>query len=194
MYIKNVDDPRKFGVAVIDNDEKLKKIIEKPEKPPTNLAVTGIYGFKNKIFDYISNISLSSRGEYEITDAIKLSIENNDVVNTEIVQGWWIDTGNIKDYLDANKYKLLEDTNLKKINNVEQYCLVNDEHKIQNSIIKNYSFIGPKSVIKDSLIENCVILENSKVENYKLKNCILSSGTNLINKDSNMKLIENKII
>ncbi len=194
LYIKNVEDPRKFGVAVVDNDGKLKEIIEKPKNPPSKLAVTGIYGFKNNIFDYIGQISLSSRGEYEITDAIKLSIDNNDVVSTEIVQGWWIDTGNIKDYLDANKYKLLEEANLKKVNNVEGYCLVEDSHKIQNSIIKDYSFVGPSSVIKDSIIENCVILENSNVENYKLKNCILSSGTNLINKNSNMKIIENKII
>ena len=201
LCVKSVNDPRKFGVAVVKNNGNLKEIVEKPKIPPSKLAVTGIYGFKNKILEYIDKIKMSDRGEFEITDAIKLSIERNDIVKTLVVDGWWIDTGNIHDFLEANKNKTIEFVNSKKnlesLNeetHIEGFCIIKDEKGIKNSIIKNFSFIEENVNINNSKIENCVVLKNSDIKNYILKNCIISKGTKLINNTSNMKIVENKII
>tara|TARA_Y100000768_G_scaffold385513_1_gene371783 strand:+ start:2527 stop:3513 length:987 start_codon:yes stop_codon:yes gene_type:complete len=201
LCVKSVNDPRKFGVAVVKNNGNLKEIVEKPKIPPSKLAVTGIYGFKNKILEYIDKIKMSERGEFEITDAIKLSIERNDIVKTLVVDGWWIDTGNIHDFLEANKNKTIEFVNSKKnlesLNeetHIEGFCIIKDEKGIKNSIIKNFSFIEENVNINNSKIENCVVLKNSDIKNYILKNCIISKGTKLINNTSNMKIVENKII
>ena len=201
LCVKSVNDPRKFGVAVVKNNGNLKEIVEKPKIPPSKLAVTGIYGFKNKILEYIDKIKMSERGEFEITDAIKLSIERNDIVKTLVVDGWWIDTGNIHDFLEANKNKTIEFVNSKKnlesLNeetHIEGFCIIKDEKGIKNSIIKKFSFIEENVNINNSKIENCVVLKNSDIKNYILKNCIISKGTKLINNTSNMKIVENKII
>lgn len=201
LCVKAVNDPRKFGVAVIENNGVLKGIVEKPKIPPSKLAVTGIYGFKNKILTYIEKIKVSERGEYEITDAIKLSIENNEIVKTLIVDGWWIDTGNLRDFLEANKNKIIENiTHEKKLEKFSEnmdlynFNIIKDGEKIRNSIIENFSLIEENVNINNSKIKNCVVLKNCDIENYHLKNCIISQGTKLINKTSNMKIIENKIL
>ena len=201
ISIKSVPDPRKFGVAEINKNGNLNKIVEKPENPQSSLAVTGIYGFNNKIFDCIEKISLSKRGEYEITDAIKLSLEVDDIVDTQIIDGWWVDTGNIVDYLKANEYKLISNSNpqdLEKISShgttIDSFSYTSNNSEILESQIINYTSIGSNVNISNSVIENCVILDKSEIKNYRLKNCILSKGTTLINTSPNRKIIENKII
>ena len=201
ISIKSVPDPRKFGVAEINKNGNLNKIVEKPENPQSSLAVTGIYGFNNKIFDCIEKISLSKRGEYEITDAIKISLEVDDIVDTQIIDGWWVDTGNITDYLKANEYKLISNNNpqdLEKINSqgtkIDSFSYTSNNSEILESQIINYTSIGSNVNISNSVIENCVILDESEIKNYRLKNCILSKGTSLINTSPNRKIIENKII
>ena len=201
ISIKSVTDPRKFGVAEINKNGNLIKIVEKPENPPSSLAVTGIYGFNNKIFDHIEKISLSKWGEYEITDAIKLSLESDDIVDTQIIDGWWVDTGNIIDYLKANEYKLISNKgskDIKKINaqgtTIDSFSCASTNSELLESQIINYTSIGENVNILNSVVENCVILGGSRIENYKLKNCILSKGTSLINMGPDRKIIENKII
>ena len=201
LSLKSVEDPRRFGVATLDKEANLIDIIEKPKIPSSSYAVTGIYGFVNDIFKHLENIVMSERGEYEITDAIKCSLESGETVNSVIIKGWWVDTGNISDYLKANEYKLklrkdkLE-INSSKITNsiITQNCNISDFAAIKNSKIFDYSSVGKKAEIINSEITNTIILDNSLVQNYKLKNCILSKGTKLLNYDSNMKIIENKII
>lgn len=192
ISLKYVEDPRKFGVAEIDDKEKLINITEKPKIPKSNYAVTGIYAFKNKIFDYIERILISERGEYEITDAIKLLIKF-DHVESIINKGWWIDTGNLNDYLSANQIKIT-DLNNKEDSRIYKNVFFKGNSKIIDSEIIKYSSIGEDVIIEDSKVENCIILDGSKIKNYNLKNCLLSMNTVLINDEIDMKILENKII
>lgn len=192
ISLKSVADPRKFGVAEIDAKERLIRITEKPKVPKSNFAVTGIYAFKNIIFDYIDRIPISERGEYEITDAIKLLIKF-DNVESMINEGWWIDTGNLNDYLMANKFKILELSNNENLNANKDFFHFENSKLIDSEIIK-YSSIGKDVVIENSKIENCVILDQSKIRNYHLINCILSRNATLINDNIDIKILENKII
>lgn len=93
MLLKEVDDPERFGIAEIDEKNKwIRSIIEKPEQPPTNLCVTGIYMYDAEVFSYIEQISPSKRGELEITDVNNLYIENSQLTY-DVLSGWWVDAG-----------------------------------------------------------------------------------------------------
>ena len=191
ISLKSVEDPRRFGVAEIDDKGMLVRITEKPKVPKSNFAVTGIYAFKNIVFEYIDRISISERGEYEITDVIKLLIKFNNVESI-INNGWWIDTGSHNDYLLANKFKIIESNN-KNLSTNKDFFYYKNTKLIDSEIIK-YSSIGKDVVIENSKIENCVILDQSKIKNFHLINCILSKNTTLINDNIHIKILENKII
>ncbi|AOS69868.1 MULTISPECIES: sugar phosphate nucleotidyltransferase [Bacillus] len=93
VLLKEVDDPERFGIAEIDEKNKrIRSIIEKPEQPPTNLCVTGIYMYDAEVFSYIEQISPSKRGELEITDVNNLYIENSQLTY-DVLSGWWVDAG-----------------------------------------------------------------------------------------------------
>lgn len=93
VLLKEVDDPERFGIAEIDEENKrIKSIIEKPEQPPTRLCVTGIYMYDAEVFSYIEQISPSKRGELEITDVNNLYIEHSELTY-DVLTGWWVDAG-----------------------------------------------------------------------------------------------------
>jgi len=97
IMLKEVDNPQDYGVAVIEGD-RVVKILEKPDDPPTNYAVIGIYMYDNRVFDYIGNLEPSDRGELEITDVNNMYIRDG-LMKYEIIEGWWADAGSSIDGL-----------------------------------------------------------------------------------------------
>ncbi len=91
IILKKVDNPEKFGVPVIE-DGKIKKIVEKPEVPPSSYAVTGIYMYDYRVFSFIKELKPSKRGEYEISDVNNRYIEIGEM-EYDIMEGWWLDAG-----------------------------------------------------------------------------------------------------
>jgi glucose-1-phosphate thymidylyltransferase len=91
LLLKKVPDPERFGVPQL-RGEKVVKIIEKPKKPPSRFAVTGIYFYDGTVFDRVRKVKPSKRGELEITDVNNLFIESDDMTY-EILRGWWTDAG-----------------------------------------------------------------------------------------------------
>lgn len=102
VILKEVEDPRAFGVAVVDGD-RLVRVIEKPADPPSNLAVIGVYAFRPAVFEVISHQQPSARGELEIADAINGLLDRGLPVDTVITDEAWIDTGKMEDMLAANR-------------------------------------------------------------------------------------------
>jgi len=100
LSLIQVDDPGRFGVPLIKN-EKIIKIIEKPEYPESNYCVTGIYLYDKNVFRFISQLRKSGRGEYEITDVNNSYIKEGHVGYT-ILNGWWTDAGTHESYHAAN--------------------------------------------------------------------------------------------
>ncbi|HKI84019.1 MAG TPA: sugar phosphate nucleotidyltransferase [Candidatus Krumholzibacteria bacterium] len=101
IFLKQVDDPERFGVAVFGN-EKVVGIEEKPKKPKSNYAVTGIYVFDQRVFQIIETLEPSHRGELEITDVNNAYIEWGEMHWAEL-EGWWSDAGTFDSLLRASK-------------------------------------------------------------------------------------------
>lgn len=100
ILLKEVPDPERFGVAEVENG-KLIRIVEKPKKPKSNLAVIGIYMYDSKVFDIIRTLKPSDRGELEITDVNNAYIREG-TMTFEMLEGWWTDAGTFESLLRAN--------------------------------------------------------------------------------------------
>lgn len=105
VFLKKVPDPTRFGIAEFDSmdDSKIIKIHEKPENPPTDMAVTGLYLYDNKVFDIVKSIVPSNRGELEITDVNNAYIEKGQLGWGEL-NGFWADAGTFDTLFLVNKY------------------------------------------------------------------------------------------
>lgn len=108
IALQQVENPQQFGVADVNDDGTVQKLVEKPDDPPSNLALIGIYVFSPAIFDAIATLEPSWRGELEITDAIQSLLDQGHSIDSAVVEGWWKDTGKPKDVLEANRL-VLED-------------------------------------------------------------------------------------
>jgi glucose-1-phosphate thymidylyltransferase len=100
ILLKEVEDPQRFGVPVLEGD-KVVRIIEKPQNPPSNYAVTGIYMYDVQVFDFIKTLDPSERGELEITDVNNLYIDQGTMTWSQI-DGWWTDAGTFDSLLKAS--------------------------------------------------------------------------------------------
>jgi len=101
LLIKEVPDPKRYGVAEIENG-KIRSIEEKPQKPKSSYCVTGIYMYDRQIFDIIPDLKPSERGELEITDINNFYIKQG-TLSYDILQGWWTDAGTFASYHFANQ-------------------------------------------------------------------------------------------
>jgi len=105
VFLKKVPDPQRFGVPVFSKKDpkKIIRIEEKPKKPKTSYAVTGLYIYDNRVFDFIRKCKPSARGELEITDVNNFYIKEGKL-KWEELKGWWLDAGTFETLFLANKY------------------------------------------------------------------------------------------
>jgi len=103
LFLKKVPDPKRFGVPVFDADGRITRIEEKPKDPKSNYAVTGLYMYDNKVFDFIQRCKPSGRGELEITDVNNLYIESGELDSVEL-EGFWSDAGTFESLYRTNSF------------------------------------------------------------------------------------------
>ncbi|MBZ0282036.1 MAG: glucose-1-phosphate thymidylyltransferase [Anaerolineae bacterium] len=158
IVLKEVENPTAYGVAKLRADNSIEHLIEKPENPPSNLALVGIYMFDQNIWEAVNSIKPSGRGELEITDAIQWLVNAGYRVFPHVHKGWWIDTGKPTDMLEANSLVLEELTptispeSIIENSEVDRRVTVERGARIINSIVRGPSIIGEDTVIENSYI------------------------------------------
>jgi glucose-1-phosphate thymidylyltransferase len=184
ILLTEVPNPRMFGVAEL-RDGKVFRLVEKPKRPKSNLALVGVYMFDFHIFEAARAIKPSWRNELEITDAIQYLVDRGHVVIPHLVSGWWKDTGKIEDLLEANRL-ILEDITTRidglvdDLSRVNGKVIIERDVVIKNSTIRGPAIIGEKTEVLDSYIgpftsiqkgcrivqtevEHSIILEGSEI-------------------------------
>ena len=184
ILLARVNEPQRFRVAELA-DGKVVRLVEKPEKPASDLALVGVYMFDKNIMEAVKAIKPSGRGELEITDAIQWLIDQGLTVDPHIIDGWWKDTGRLDDMLEANRIMLetLEpriEGHVDGESEVLGKVVIEEGAEVINSTIRGpaiigrrtrvvNSFIGPfTSVyfevnIEGSQIEHSIVLEKSTI-------------------------------
>ncbi|HWA53654.1 MAG TPA: glucose-1-phosphate thymidylyltransferase [Solirubrobacterales bacterium] len=157
ILLTPVDDPQSYGVAELDGEGGIVRLIEKPKDPPSNLALVGVYLFAPPIFDAARALEPSWRGELEITEAIQSLIEQGKAVRSEVVSGWWKDTGQLADMLEANRLVLEEietavEGDVDDASRVEGRVVVAPGAEVKSSVVRGPAVIGPGARIEDAYI------------------------------------------
>ncbi|MDX1632217.1 MAG: glucose-1-phosphate thymidylyltransferase, partial [Thermoanaerobaculia bacterium] len=191
ILLAEVPNPRQFGVAALDPSGRIERLVEKPENPPSNLALVGVYMFDSEIHESVSRIRPSDRGELEITDAIQDLIDRDLSVHPHRVRGWWKDTGKIEDMLEAN-HIVLEQLDVKRRGSVpvrsriegrvqlgEEVELVDslirgpavigDGVRLEDTFVGPYTSIGDGCVLSHCEIENSIVLADSEIREIPVR-------------------------
>jgi glucose-1-phosphate thymidylyltransferase len=185
ILLAHVDDPRQFGVAALDAQGRVIRLVEKPADPPSDLALAGVYLFDATVHEAVRAIAPSARGELEITDAIQWLIDQGHVVAHEILQGWWIDTGKKDPLLHCNRLVLdmitaRIDGTLDERSRVEGRVVIEPGARLENAVVRGPAIIGAGTVLvdtyvgpytsigagcelRDAEIEHSVVLERSRI-------------------------------
>jgi glucose-1-phosphate thymidylyltransferase len=204
ILLKAVATPSAFGIAEVDGDGRVKRLVEKPKQPKSNLALVGIYVFSPRIHDAIAHIKPSWRGELEITDAIQALLDDGSKVLSHRIEGWWLDTGKKDDLLTANTVVLDEWIQREIGGHIDEQSVVTGRvqlgkgSKVVRSKIRGPvvigdnvhiedSFIGPFTSIADgcritaSVLEHCVFLEHATVKGVdRLEDSLIGKNSAVI--------------
>jgi glucose-1-phosphate thymidylyltransferase len=155
LALVRVQDPRQFGVAVMEKD-RIVRLVEKPKEPPSDLAVAGVYVFSPEVWEVIPGLKPSARGEYEITDAIQgLIDQGRRVVGVEVI-GWWKDTGRPEDLLDANRL-LLEELAPRVEGEVVESTLTGRVVVEKGARVVKSTVIGPAFIGEGAVVEGAYV-------------------------------------
>jgi len=175
ILLAHVPNPTAFGVAEINPDGSVKRLVEKPKEPPSDLALVGVYLFDEKIFEAVKNIKPSQRNELEITDAIQYLLENGYKVNHHVIKEWWKDTGKLDDLLEANRI-ILEgidvriDGKVEGSSKVDGNVVIEEGARLIDSHVRGPAVIGRDTVVSNSYVGPFtsvnfgVSIENSEIE------------------------------
>lgn len=204
ILLKEVDNPSSFGIAEVDDQNRVLSLVEKPKEPKSNLALVGIYFFSAEIHRAIDAIKPSWRGELEITDAIELLLSQGCKVLSHRIDAWWLDTGKKDDLLTANTVVLDEWVQRKIVGAVDGAsqvtgrvqigkgsrvigstirgpAVIGDDVLVENSFVGPFTSIGNGCRIISSVLEHCLLLEAARVENVdRLEDSLLGKNSAVV--------------
>lgn len=191
ILLTQVLDPEHYGVAELDG-ERIVRLVEKPVDPPSDLALVGVYMFTSKVFEAARAIEPSPRGELEITDTIQHLIDTGHTVEQHRVRGWWKDTGQLADMLEANRL-VLEDI-APRIDGelvdskVEGRVVVEAGARVSGSQVRGPAVIAAGSTISDSYIGPYTAIDRDcEVTRSEVEHSILLAGASVRDLPSRME-------
>ncbi|HBU06744.1 MAG TPA: glucose-1-phosphate thymidylyltransferase [Candidatus Magasanikbacteria bacterium] len=198
LALSKVPDPNRFGVPYFDEAGKLIDVVEKPQNPPNDFAVTGIYLYGPKVFfNAFEKIEKSARGEYEISSIHSHFLKNNFKVGYREVTGWWKDTGQANDLLLANRLLLerMEASEFPNHGSIDKSADISGKVHvgIGSQIKAGVKIIGPVMIAENCILENCEIGPNVTIgSGGELRNCKMKDSIMLENSvvDADIKITD----
>jgi glucose-1-phosphate thymidylyltransferase len=188
IWVKEVENPEAFGVVKTTQENKITAFIEKPQTPVSNLAIIGIYYFKEaeKLAEEIAFLlenKILKNGEYQLTDALQNMMQQGIPFYANNISEW-LDCGNKDATVYTNQrvlcYLKEEELLSKTMENHNSIiippCFIGENAKIKNSIIGPYVSVGKNSCIINSVIENSIIQEDSRITDANLKNSMIGNA------------------
>lgn len=179
--VKEVEDPRRFGVAEVKNGF-ITKLIEKPENPTSNLAIVGLYYIKRPdvLLDCLKELikrDVRTKNEYQLTDGLQIMLERGEKMTTCTIDGWY-DCGKPETLLETNRH-LLHDTATNGTHEgvvIRPPVFISPKATVENSVIGPFATIADGAVVKESIVRNSIVSENAKVENALLEDSIIGNN------------------
>ena len=194
--VKWVDDPHRFGVVIMDEENKktVKRFVEKPETLISNLAIVGLYYIHNPnllmyALNKLINNDIRTKNEYQLTDALQIMIDEGEVFKTFPVEGWY-DCGKHETILSTNQH-LLEKYPAQ--NDIPGSVIIppvyiSEDATIKNSIIGPYTSVAGGTIIKESIIKNSIISYKAIVKKSLLTDSIIGNEAEVYGKLNKMNI------
>ncbi|UJA21588.1 glucose-1-phosphate thymidylyltransferase [Thermoleophilia bacterium SCSIO 60948] len=186
ILLTRVPDPEHYGVAELDaSGERVVRLVEKPSEPPSDMALVGVYLFGPAIFEAARAIEPSGRGELEITDAIQRLIDSGRRVESHTVSGWWKDTGQLGDMLEANRLVLSDierETEGAELidSKLEGPVRIDPGARVERSLIRGPAVIGSGARIIDAYVGPYTsIATDCVVSRAEVEHSILLAGSRI---------------
>jgi glucose-1-phosphate thymidylyltransferase len=200
IWTQKVDDPSSFGVVKIDMENVITEFVEKPKSFVSNLAIVGIYYFREgenlkKEIDYLIENDIKLRGEYQLTSVLE-NMKNNKLCFRTASIDEWIDCGNKEAVVHANKRMLdikraekMQADNAQLINAVIiPPCFIGENVMIKDSVIGPHVSVGNNTVIKESIIVNSVIGEDALIKDAAMCNSMIGNFVEFVGHKSELSI------
>ena len=195
IWVQKIADPSQFGVVKLDNNSVITDFVEKPTTFVSDLAIIGIYYFKDgdylkKELQHLLDNNITEKGEFQLTNAL----ENMKAKGTKFIPGQvteWLDCGNKNATVYTNQRVLefdkgktqLKEKNIKNTNSVIiEPCFIGENVELTNSVVGPHVSVSANSKIKYSIIQNSIIQKDSKINNANISNSILGIGAEVTGK------------
>lgn len=192
--VKKVSDARRFGIVELDKRGEVKRLIEKPEDPPSNLAIVGIYYITNPklLFDCLDKIiqeGKTTKGEYQLTDALQMMLNQGERMRVFMIDGWY-DCGKAETMLITNR-DLLD----MQLQGATEYARVTDRYPgsvvnlpvaiaesaiVENCIVGPHVSVSANTVLRDCIVHNAIIGGNAEVSSIILQDSIISDNAKVV--------------
>ena len=192
IWVQKIQDPRAFGVVKVNADNVITDFVEKPQEFVSDLAIIGIYFFKDgdnlkKELRYLIDNNIKEKGEFQLTNALE-NMKSKGIKFSPGQISEWLDCGNKDATVYTNQRilefkskseKLVNDSAVIENSVIVPPCYIGDGVKIINSVVGPYASVGVKTVIKNSIVSNSIIQAHTKISNSNLTNSMVGNNAEL---------------
>ena len=200
IWVHKVDDPTHFGVVKVGDDNSISEFVEKPKEFVSDLAIIGIYYFKDGQFlkdelQYLIDNNIKDKGEFQLTNALEnMKNKGTRIVPGEVVE--WLDCGNKNATVYTNQRileltkneELISDSAVIENSTVTGPCYIGQNAKIKNAVIGPHVSIGANVSIEKSIISNSIVQNDSSIENKIIDNSMIGNHVSIIGKSEDVSI------
>ncbi len=200
IWVQKVEDPRPFGVVTLNERKEIVAFVEKPQEFVSDLAIIGIYYFKDGAYlrdelQYLVDNDMKDRGEYQITNALE-NMKNKGTVFVTGQVDEWLDCGNKNVTVHTNQryleyikdQPLIADSATLENTTIIPPVYIGDHVQVHNSVVGPHVSIGENSIVKNSIVKNSIIQNSSTIENANMSNSMIGNSVTYQGKVSDLSI------